>query len=205
MRNVFTSLWDRLTGFQSLTVEQHQFNITEFLANLPGDGARGNLFQVNLTFPAWVANSALAGSTSQFVVKAAQLPGSTIGVAPLYYFGREVKLAGNRVWQDWTVQVINDENFVVRNAIDQWLNGLNDPTLNLRNPSAGTLATGYGVDAQVIQYSKTGDVLKTYAFINIWPMDLSPIEVDWGSNDQIEEFTCTWAVQNWVDTTFNQQ
>jgi hypothetical protein len=179
------------------------FDVTSFRAQLQQDGARPNLFDVTLQFPSWVSGGGLAGQKSTFMCKAAQLPGSTIGVAPLFYFGREVKLAGNRTYQDWTVQFINDEDFIIRNAMELWHNGINDPAGNIRNPAALVIDGGYGVDALVNQYGKAGDVLKQYQFVGIWPMDVSPIELDWGANDSIEEYTVTFAVQYYGDPTLS--
>jgi hypothetical protein len=130
------------------------------------------------------------------MANAAQLPGSTIGTITQYYFGREVKIAGNRTYADWTVTIINDENFVVRNALEQWHQAINEPINNLRDTNAPALS-GYSVDAFVDQYAKTGEVIKTYQFYGMWPVDISPIEVNWGSNDQVEEFTVTFAYQYW--------
>lgn len=175
------------------------FDINTFRTNLQGDGARPNLFEVTLNFPNWVSLGPQAGQKATLQCKAAQLPGSTVGVAPLFYFGREVKLAGNRTYQDWTVQIINDEDFLIRNALEQWFNGINDPAGNIRDPNALVIDGGYGVDAIVTQYGKAGDVIKTYNFIGIWPMDVSPIDLDWGANDAIEEYTVTWAVNYYGD------
>lgn len=175
------------------------FDVTQFRTTLIGDGARPNLFEVQLNFPSFVTNGGTAASVSSFMCKAAQLPGSTLGIAPLFYFGREVKLAGNRTYADWTIQIINDENFTVRNAFEQWVNGLNDPVLNVRNPLATIVDGGYGADAQVIHYGKSGNIIKTYNIIGMFPVDVSPIEVDWGQNDTVEEFTVTLAFQYWQD------
>jgi hypothetical protein len=57
--------------------------------------------------------------------KTAQLPGATLGVVPVQYFGRELKFIGNRQFADWTITVINDEDFIVRNAFERWMNGIN--------------------------------------------------------------------------------
>jgi len=176
------------------------FDINNFRANLVGDGARPNLFEVQLQFPNYVQSGSSAASKSRFLVRAAQLPGSTVGLVPLYYFGREAKLAGNRTYADWTIQIINDENMVIRNAFEQWINGINDPVGNVRSPSADVLDGGYGSDAVVTQYSKTGGALKQYNIIGMFPVDVSPIEVDWGANDTIEEFTVTLAFQYWLDS-----
>ena len=94
------------------------FNVAEFRANMVGDGARPNLFQVSLTFPTIASNGSAASQKTTFMAKAAQLPGSTIGQVPVYYFGREMKFAGNRTFTDWTLQIINDEDFVIRNSLE---------------------------------------------------------------------------------------
>ena len=111
-----------------------------------------------------------------------------------------MKLAGNRSYADWTVQVINDEDFSIRNAFEQWAGGINDPTANLRNPAASVIDGGYGVDATVTQYGKAGNVLQQYQFIGVWPIDVSPIELDWGQNDAVEEFSVTLAVQYFLSS-----
>jgi hypothetical protein len=177
------------------------FNVAEFRANMIGDGARPNLFQVTLNFPTIAENGVVAGQKATFMAKSAQLPGSTIGTVPVYYFGRELKFAGNRTFTDWTLQIINDEDFTIRKAIESWMNGINSHASNVR--AAGAKAsTGYTVDAQVTQYGKTGDTLKTYNFVGMYPLDLAPIDLDWGSNDTIEEYAVTFAYQWWeTDTT----
>jgi hypothetical protein len=177
------------------------FNVAEFRANLIGDGARPNLFQVTLTFPTIAANGTAAGQKATFMAKTAQLPGSTIGQVPLYYFGRELKFAGNRTFTDWTLQIINDEDFTIRKALESWMNGINSHAGNVRTGAAASPA-GYTVDALVTQYGKTGDTLKTYKFVGLYPLDLAPIDLDWGSNDTIEEYAVTFAYQWWeTDTT----
>jgi hypothetical protein len=177
------------------------FNVAEFRANLIGDGARPNLFQVTLTFPTIAANGTAAGQKTTFMAKGAQLPGSTIGQVPLFYFGRELKFAGNRQFADWTLQIINDEDFTIRRALESWMNGINSHAGNVRTGAAAG-PSGYTVDALVTQYGKTGDTLKTYKFVGVYPLDLAPIDLDWGSNDTIEEYAVTFAYQWWeTDTT----
>ena len=178
------------------------FNVAEFRANMIGDGARPNLFQVSLNFPAVAENGVLSGQKATFMAKTAQLPGSTVGTVPVYYFGRELKFAGNRSFTDWTLQIINDEDFTIRNSIESWMNAINSHASNVRNAAAKS-PTGYTVDAVVTQYGKTGDVLKTYKFVGMFPLDVSPIDLDWGSNDTIEEYSVTFAYQWWEATTTN--
>jgi hypothetical protein len=171
------------------------FNVNEFRSQMQGDGARPNLFEVVMPFP----NFAAPGNASQkmtFMCRTAQLPGSTVGVVPVQYFGRELKFVGNRTFADWTVTVINDEDFQIRNSFERWMNGLNSHSLNVRNPLAFNPGA-YTVDSEVRQYGKKGDTLKKYKFIGVFPTDVAPIDVDWGSNDTIEEFSVTLSYQWW--------
>jgi hypothetical protein len=177
------------------------FNVAEFRANMIGDGARPNLFQVTLAFPSIASNGTAAGQKVTFMAKAAQLPGSTLGQVPVYYFGRELKFAGNRTFADWSLQILNDEDFTIRNSIESWMNAINSHAGNVRNGAAKS-PSSYTVDASVTQYGKTGDALKSYKFVGMYPIDLAPIELDWGSNDTIEEYGVTFAYQWWeTDTT----
>ena len=177
------------------------FNVNEFRSQMVGDGARPNLFEVSMPFPTF----ALPGNAQQkmsFMCKTAQLPGSTVNTVPVQYFGRELKFAGNRTFQDWTISVINDEDFIIRNAFERWMNGMNSHSTNVRTPAAST-PNGYTVDAGVTQFGKNGNSLKKYKFIGVFPTDLSPIDVDWGSNDTIEEFTVTLSYQWWESAEDN--
>jgi hypothetical protein len=171
------------------------FNVNQFRSQMTGDGARPNLFEVSLPFPTF-SGPGTAQQKLTFMCRSAQLPGSTVGVVPVNYFGRELKFAGNRTFADWTINIINDEDFIVRNAFERWMNGINSHSLNVRNPAAQT-PLSYTVDGEVKQYGKGGDVLKKYKFIGLFPTDIAPIEVDWGSNDAIEEFTVTLSYQWW--------
>jgi hypothetical protein len=177
------------------------FNVAEFRANMVGDGARPNLFAVTLTYPTIASNGSLAGSKTTFMAKSSQLPGSSIGTVPVNYFGRELKFAGNRTFTDWSLTIINDEDFTIRNSLESWMNSINSNTTNVRRLGASSPTT-YTSDAVVTQYGKAGDTLKTYNFVGLFPVDLAPIELDWGSNDAMEEFQVTFAYQYWeADTT----
>ena len=179
------------------------FNVDNFRTAMQFDGARPNLFEVVLQFPAFVQLAGAATAQSRFFVKTAQLPGSTIGAVTVPYFGREVKVAGNRTFADWTVTVLNDEDFTIRNAFERWHRGINGNKTNLRESGAVSTSplapgTSYAVDAEVYQYSKAGGApLKKYRFIGMFPNDIAPIDLDWGSNDTVEEFSVTLSYQYW--------
>lgn len=166
------------------------FNIKEFQGQFQFDGARPNLFQVSIP---------QLGQKFNFTCKAAQLPGSTLGMAPVFYFGREVKLAGNRSFPDWSVTILNDEDFLVRNVLENWMGKMNSHEGNI----ATNLLADYSFDANVIQYGKKGDEVKTYKFVGMFPVDIAPIDLDWGSNDSIEEYSVTFAYQYWTSDSSN--
>lgn len=166
------------------------FNLNVFKNALIGEGARGTLFDVILTFPGGLGG-VLASTKLNFTCKAAQLPGKTLGVIEVPYFGRKIKVAGDQTFAEWTVTVINDEDFVVRNAFETWMSGINQHNANLRTN------LNYHASAIVNQYSKTGAVIKTYKFESMWPSDLAPIDVSWEANDTIEEYTITLNYNWW--------
>jgi hypothetical protein len=179
-----------------------------------GDGARANLFEVTLRLPRALETlpgvQSLAGQgiaeTSRFLVRAAQLPGSTIGTVNVPYFGREVKFAGNRTFADWTVTVINDEDFKIKNTFERWLDYVNSHAGNRRQSSDPANKLDYFAQLGVTQYSKSGGAgIKKYTFVDAFPVDVSPIDLNWGDNDSIEEFTITFAYQYWISDTTDQK
>lgn len=172
------------------------FRVQEFRASMNYDGARPNLFQCELTFP---VITSVSGAQQQFtfMARAAQLPGSTVNQISQFYFGRELKFSGNRQFPEWTVTIVNDEDFRIRDAFELWLSGLNSHVANLRNPVFTKGDRGYQQDGFVTQFGKTGNRIKRYKFVGLFPVDLSPIEVDWSANDTIEEYSVTFAYQWW--------
>lgn len=168
------------------------FNINEIKSQLTFGGARASLFQVSFNNPA----NGVGNVKVPFLVRAAQLPGSTLGVIEVPYFGRKIRLAGDRTFASWTVVVMNDEDFLIRNSLEEWSNKINSLAGNLRSfTSASPLQ--YKSTAQVTQYGKTGEALRTYQFNGIFPAEISPINVDWNTTDTIEEFEVTFAYDYW--------
>jgi len=157
------------------------FNVNQFRSQLTGDGARPNLFECTLTFPILASSG---GATSPgavqdnvsltekftFMARAAQLPGSTVNQIPVNYFGRELKFSGNRTFPEWTVTIINDEDFRLRDAFEKWMHGLNSHVTNTRGVSFGN-ALGYQQDGLVTQYGKSGEIIKEYNFVGMFPIE----------------------------------
>lgn len=164
------------------------FSINEFKSQLTGGGARAALFQVQIT------NPILGGADFKipFMVKAAEIPESTTGSFTVPYFGRLVKYAGDRTFPSWTVTIINDEDFAVRNAMEAWSNSINTHITNFR-----TTPINYKADAQVFQYGKDGSVLREYTFEGLFPTTIASIPLAWAEQDVIEDFNVTFEYDLW--------
>ena len=169
------------------------FRIDEFVGALPGGGARPNLFQVSIDTPTGIQSI----QNMQFLVQASSIPGATIGITTLNYFGREVKIAGNKTFEDWTTTIINDEDFAVRRMIERWQEVIVGNTSNIR--SIGNITpTSYMGTGKVTQYGKNGAAIRQYKLEHIWPTTLAEIALDWSSNDEVETYDCTWAYSQWI-------
>ena len=164
------------------------FNINEFKSQLTGGGARSNLFQVQILNPV----DPSADFKAPFMIKTAALPASTVGSFTVPYFGRQVKYAGDRTFADWQITVINDEDFLIRNAMEAWMNAINSHDSNTR-----ALPQDYKSNALITQYSKNGDPLRTYVFEGLYPTTVDQIAMDWSTNDGIQEFGVTFAYDLW--------
>jgi len=172
--------------------------IVDFRSRMKGGGARSNLFEVNITYPEGIGvKEGNDGATAdgEFLIKAAEIPASNIGNIPVPFRGRVLPVAGDRTFDPWTVTIINDTNFVIRDAMERWSNSINDI-----QTAQGTLSPEvYQTSATVKQLSRGGksetqkiDVLREYNFVGIYPNVVSSIPLDYGATDQIEEFQVTF-------------
>mgnify|MGYP003120707841 CR=1 FL=1 len=168
------------------------FNINEIKSQLTFGGARNSLFQVTITNPA----NGTGDIKVPFMVKAAQIPAATLGIIEVPYFGRKVRIAGDRSFAEWTATIINDEDFLIRNAMEEWSNTINGFNNNLRQFGAASPSL-YKSTATVQQFSKTGVPLRTYQFNGIFPSEVSTIDLSWETVDTIEEFTVTFQYDSW--------
>lgn len=165
------------------------FNINDIKSQLTFGGARPTLFQVKITNKV----NPVADLKVPFLVRATTLPASNLGTIQIPYFGRKYKVAGDRTFDPWSVTVMNDEDFLIRHAMEQWNYSINTYESNLNvvgGGAAGTAAPSfYKSTAEVTQYSKTGQVLRVYRFNGIYPDVVSAIDLDWNNTDNIEEFS----------------
>ena len=167
--------------------------ISDFKSKLTGGGARPNLFEVELAFPNAVAVENDVLQKSRFLVKAAALPASTVAPVEVPFRGRILKIAGDRTFETWTITVINDVDFVIRSAFEKWMNVINklDDGTGLTNPDE------YQKDAMVHQLDRDAGILRSYKFWDIFPTNLSTIDLNYETTDTIEEFTVEMQVHWW--------
>lgn len=171
------------------------FNINELRSQLVFGGAKNSLFQVQIFNPAL----SIADLKTPFMVKATTIPASTLGMVEVPYFGRKVKIAGDRTFEDWSATIINDEDFLIRNAMEQWSATINSHQGNITNfGSASPLQ--YKSTATVTQFSKTGVPIREYTFNGIYPTSIAAIDMAWETVDAIEEFAVTFAYDWWSVT-----
>ena len=131
---------------------------------------------------------------STLLVKAANLPASTVGVVDVPYRGRVLKIAGDRTFEPWTVTVLNDEGFALRSKFEAWSSRIQDMQENLQHFDD---IQDYQKDAFVRQYDRQGNITRSYKFASIWPSNISAIDLAWDSNDTPEEYTVEFQVQYW--------
>lgn len=163
------------------------FNINDIRSQLVRGGARPSLFQVTITNPV----TAIADLKVPFLTVRAQIPATTLGTIQVPYFGRKIKVAGDRNFAPWTVTVINDEDFLIRNAMETWNNSINlyEQNITALGSSAPAL---YKSQATVTHFGKDGEILRVYQFNGLYPSEVSPITLDWNIQDQLEEFDVTF-------------
>ena len=167
--------------------------ISDFKSKLTGGGARPNLFEVELAFPNAVAIENDVLQKARFLVKAAALPASTISPIEVPFRGRILKIAGDRTFETWTITVLNDVDFVIRSAFEKWMNIINsmEDATGVQNPDE------YQKDAMVHQLDRDGGILRSYKFWDIFPTNISTIDLSYETTDTLEEFTVEMQVQWW--------
>lgn len=163
------------------------FNLQEFKQNaIASGGFRPALFEVR-------APAVLGGQPFSFLCMSTQVPAFTHGVIEVPYFGRKIKIAGDRTYTEWTTTLMIEEDFGVRDSLEAWADQINDPTSGQRTFGA---PEDYKNEMEVILYGKTGAPKRSYFLEGCWPTDVGTIELDWNTTDTIGTYTVTWAFDN---------
>jgi hypothetical protein len=171
-------------------------NINQLKAQLTYGGARTNLFTVQITPPSGLTS--FNSSKATFLITASKLPEVEMGQIEVPYMGRKLRLPGDRTFPAWNVTVINDEDFMVRNGMEEWISKINGTASNLRDSAFGTTASFKNATATVTQLNKRGENLRSYTFQGLYPASISSIDLDWAQNDQIEYFNISFMYDYWT-------
>lgn len=185
--------------------------IDSFKTAVSTDFSRSNLFKVELNFPGTTSNFkgkkiAIGDTekTAKFFCRAAQMPASTIGVIEVPMQGRTYKIPGDRTFEPWTVTVMNDQKQELRRSFERWITMMNNAKRNKSNFKGLEYFTNQKVtllSKQATGESKDdGHVIKTYKFHHCYPSNISSMDLDANSNDQIMEFTVEWQYAYWTVT-----
>ena len=170
--------------------------INDFKAKLAGGGARANQFKVTMPFPGYAQ---VGGEIEElaFLCRATSLPGMQVPSFGVPFRGRNIKIAGDRTFEDWNITVYNDTNFKLTNAFERWSNGINNMTDNegLTNPA------DYQVDAFVDQLDRNGATLKSYTLRGAFPVVIAPIELTYDEQTAVEQFDVTFSYQYFETNT----
>lgn len=170
------------------------FNINQFKSRgLTKGGVRPSLFQVQINPN--IGEDSITLDKFMFTCRASEVPAATIESVNVPYFGRQVKLAGDRTFADWSVTVMNDEDYLVRNMFEDWSNQINQFVGNVKLLPANTYKN---TDALVTQFSKDGSVIRAYNFVGIFPVSVSNMALDWDNTNTIQTFDVTFAYDYWI-------
>ena len=174
-------------------------NIDDFKANLIGGGASANQYRVTITPPSGIAIG-LDVSRTSFLCTAAALPGATLGTFDVPFRGRIITIAGDRpAFPDWTTTFYNDTDFMIRNAMERWNNGIND----FANNTGVTSPSDYQTDLTVEQLDRDDTVLKSYILRNCFPLSVADIPLTSAEATEIETFDVVWKYQHFEASGVN--
>mgnify|MGYP001088326907 CR=1 FL=1 len=149
------------------------YSVADFISKFK-IGARPNLFRVDVD---------MMGQMCQFMCKGAQIPGRTTGKMPINYMDNGFYLAGDTTYQDWTISVINDINFDVRFRLEDWMN-----MIKMQGTSLGVSGYSYMFDSRITQLDALGNDVVTYVLYNSFPVDISPIDLNWENRGSIQDY-----------------
>ena len=166
--------------------------ITDFKSKLTGGGARSNLFEVVISFPSAAPADTNVLDKSRFLIKTAALPASTITPLPVAFRGRVLQVAGDRTFETWSITILNDTDFIIRSAFENWMN-----TINRVSDNTGVTDTAeYTADAFVYQLDRDGSTLRAYRFYDLFPTSITSIPLS-SDTEAIQEFTVEMQVLYW--------
>ena len=174
------------------------FDLDSFRNKMQDGGARPSLFEMEIIFP--LPGGGAGTDSARFLTKVAEIPGSTIGVITVPYFGRQLKVAGDRTFATLSVTVLNDEAYALRAKFEQWMNKIARHAVSV----GSTQLDFYQTDLVLHHQKRSGLTAAVYKLTGAFPTTVSTIGLDW-SSEAIEEYTVEFQYQYWTSSTLRQQ
>jgi hypothetical protein len=175
------------------------FDLEQMKSALNGGGDRPSKFFVQMVIPGVASGDAAAMEKLTMTCSGASIPPMINGVISVPYFGRDVKVTGDKVFPEWTLTIINDEDYLVRRVVERWSHGMNANRRNTTVAPFGSNPSSYKTDAYVYKVGKEGQYLRNYKLVGCWPSMVGQIDLNWGDRDRIAEWQLTLQYDYWVN------
>ena len=175
------------------------FDLDTFRNKMQDGGARPSLFEMEINFPVGGPGGGRDTENARFLTKVSEIPGSTVGVITVPYFGRQLKIAGDRTFATLSVTVLNDEAYELRSKFEQWMDKIARHEVSI----GSTRLDNYQSDLALRQLKRSGGTSAVYVFVSAFPTTLGTISLDW-SSEAIEEYTVEFQYQYWTSSTLSQ-
>lgn len=174
-------------------------NVNSFLANFTGSGARPNRYEVMIGFPNFIGltDSSIQQKIS-FTCHATSMPASELGTATVPYKGRNIKVPGDRVFQDWNVTILIDNDFLGRDVFERWSSGMLGNSSNLTKTANEINTLQIFGQAQVNLLDRHDQVIKRYQITGMFPTSVEAVQLSYSNNDTVMEQNVTFAVNEWA-------
>ncbi len=172
-------------------------SITDFLANFQGGGARPNRYEVILSFPSAVPFATDAANKIKFTCKTAAIPASNMGVIDVPYKGRNAKVPGDKVWDDWNVTILLDNDYLGRGVFESWHNLILGFNSNVASNGFMNPANAFA-NATVNLLDRHDQIRRSYRVEGMFPTLVGEVTLGYDQNDMISEQPVTFAINGWT-------
>lgn len=172
------------------------YSIEEIKSNMSLGGDRPSRFWMQVTIPGISTGEQSASEKFTYRCRVASIPSMELGVVQVPYFGRKIKLPGDRTWPNLEVVIQEDEDYGPRRALEQWSHRINTVRKNTTFAPFSAAPASYKSDMFLYKGGKGGDVIRVYKFVGCWPALVAPIQVDWNATDAISEYQVVFAYDN---------
>lgn len=172
--------------------------IDKFISRFKDGGARSNQFKVTLRLSANNSSGNISASALnnelqdlEFLCTATSIPASVMNVHTAMYRGRPIKYAGDRQFENWSINIINDGKYSLRARFEEWMNSMAQYTAT----NGEVNANNYYANGTVVQLDRNGNEIRTYNMQDCFPVQIAGISLDFGT-DGLESYQVTFSLND---------